>query len=101
VEAARVFAQSILREGGVSVERRIDFAFLTAVSRSPDPLEREVLTRLLHQNQSEYATSPLAARALVATGLAPLAMELDMTELAAWTGVARAILNLDEAVSRN
>jgi hypothetical protein len=35
VEAARVFAERILREGGPSAEQRLDFAFRLALSRTP------------------------------------------------------------------
>jgi hypothetical protein len=38
---------------------------------------------------------------LLAVGQAPAAPGVDPAELAAWTSVARVILNLHEAVTRN
>jgi hypothetical protein len=101
VEAARVFAQRILREGGASTGDRLDFAFRCAFSRRPDGVERQILADLLAQSMSECEASPDAARELVQTGLAPHAPDLDLLEQAAWTAVARAILNVSEAVTRN
>ena len=101
VEAARVFAERILREGGQTVDSRIDYAFLRAVSRRPDALERDLLGTLLRSSLEQYRSDPPAAQALVATGQSPPAMELNNPELAAWTAVARAILNMAETITRN
>ena len=42
-----------------------------------------------------------AAEKLVTMGEAPPAKDLDECELAAWTSVARAILNLHETITRS
>ena len=41
-----------------------------------------------------------AAKAVISSGFAPVETELDAAELAAWTGVARVILNLHETITR-
>src|SRR5207253_7078332 len=46
VEAARVFAERIVREGGQSVEDRLNWAFRQALSRRPRPEEVELLKEL-------------------------------------------------------
>jgi hypothetical protein len=38
---------------------------------------------------------------LVGAGLAPVPKDLDVVELAGWTSVARAILNLPEVITRS
>jgi hypothetical protein len=48
-----------------------------------------------------YAADEAAARALVATGAAPVPADLPAAELAAWTAVARAVLNQHETITRN
>ncbi len=101
VEAARVFAERILREGGDSTEARLQFAFRQTVSRMPDQLEATALTELLALNGRAYQANPDAARELVRIGLAPTAEDLDPAELAAWTAVARALLNMSETITRN
>ena len=96
-----VFAATILRDGGDSDQRRIKFAFQRAVSREPDPFQRDVLTTLLEESLEQYAADPKAAERLISTGQAPAAEGLDANRLAAWTVVARAILNMSETITRN
>jgi hypothetical protein len=100
LEAARAFGERILREGGDRTEARLTYAFRRATSRTPDDLERKLLTDLLEKNRQAYTANPEAARALVRTGLAPVPKDLDTVEWAAWTAVARALLNLSETNTR-
>lgn len=101
VEAARVFAERALRNGGSSDEVRLVWIYRSALSRMPNDQEREILTELLQKHRREYAADRAAAEKLVATGLAPVAKDLDAAELAAWTSVTRAVLNLHETINRN
>ena len=101
VEAARGFATRILREGGHSNYARIGFAFREALCRTPDAWERGKLTDLLIAARSEYRQAPETAKELIATGLSKTPADLDPIQLAAWTTVARTILNLHETITRN
>ena len=101
VEAARVFAERILRDGGPSVASRLRFAYARALSRRPSAAEERVLVDLLRRGRVAFARDPEAARRLVSTGQFPAAKGLPPAELAAWTQVARAILNLPELVTRS
>ncbi len=101
VEAARVFASRIVREGGGSVDACIEFAFRQALSRSPDDRERELIAGLYVDSREEYARAPERAVELITTGAAPLPEEMDAVELAAWTCVSRAMFNLNELITRN
>ena len=101
VEAARVFAERIVREGGKTDQQRFEFALLQAVSRAPDAAQRDVLAGLLEANRKHYADHPDAAKKLSSAGLAPAPSDIDPAELAAWTSVARAVLNMNETISRN
>ncbi|MFM1918838.1 MAG: hypothetical protein RLZZ303_472 [Candidatus Hydrogenedentota bacterium] len=100
VEAARVFAQRILEQGGQSLDARLDYAFERALSRRPEPEERELLAGLLESQRAHYASAPDAAVDFVTVGQAPLPAGIPAPELAAWTAVARAILNLHETITR-
>ena len=100
VEAARVFAQNIVRHGGKSLDARIGWAFEKALSRTPDPQERVILEMLYRRNLARFRASPDSARDLLAIGDAPAGTG-SAPELAAMTTVARAILNLHETVTRN
>jgi hypothetical protein len=101
VEAARVFAQRILTEGESQTQQRLDYAFRLAVSHRPDETQRRLLTRLLETRRQQFAHDPRAASQLIRTGSAPVARSMDLVELASWTSVARAILNMKETVTRN
>ena len=100
VEAARAFAARILGEGGKGARRRIDFAFRAALSRPPLPEERSVVERLLATHEREFAADPSGAAAFLRTGISPVPSGVDAVELAAWTGVARALLNKHEFLMR-
>lgn len=101
VEAGRAFAARILKEGGPTFETRAAFAFRTALTRSPSKAEVAILKKLFAQQRARYAGDRAAAEALLSTGDRPRAQELDVVEHAAWTQVARAVLNLHEAITRN
>ncbi|MCP4782974.1 MAG: DUF1553 domain-containing protein [Fuerstiella sp.] len=101
VEAARKFAERIVNQGGDSVESRVAFAIRQAVSRTAGDKEVEILGELYEQQLQEYAADKPAAEKLLATGLSPRDSSVELTQLAAWTDVARAVLNLNETITRN
>ena len=99
VEAARVFAEKIATQPG-NDSSRIEFAFHCAVSRTPDDLETRTLGEFLQGTRARFQGNPEAALELIRTGTAPVPAEFDPVELAAWTEVARALLNLSETITR-
>jgi len=103
VESARVLAASTMAESGdgATPSEIIDKMFLRAVSRRADAYERQLLTELLVSERRHFAAHLEAAREITAIGLAPTDAEADAQMLAAWTGVARAVLNMNETLSRN
>ncbi len=100
VEAARMFAQRILREGGTTSREQIVFAFRTATSRNPREEEITLLLNLLEQYRNDYTTRPEQAQALVSVGEFPRDANLDAGLHAAWTLIANLLLNLDESVTK-
>jgi hypothetical protein len=104
VEAARALALRVLREAGPDDARRIDYAMLLCVARPARPQERETLLGLLQSTRRRLADGWLNARE-VATGdpakLPPLPDGATPQDAAAWTVVARVLLNLDETISKN
>ncbi len=101
VEASRTFAETILRSSGSTTRDKLDWAFRRAVSRPIKPAEAEVLERLLQTHLDEYKSDATAANELLTVGAKPAPADLDKSELAAWTSVARTILNLHETITRN
>jgi hypothetical protein len=63
--------------------------------------ETAILVSLYRDHKSQYAAEPAAAAELSRVGDWQPPASLDAVELAAWTSVARAILNMHEAVMRN
>ena len=100
VEASRVFATRILVEAGDSTEDRLRFAFIEAISRFPSHEELDAFGKLLEQSRNEFREDANSARLLVSVGLQSPPEHLDRIELAVWTVVARAILSLNEAITR-
>jgi hypothetical protein len=101
VEAARVFAQHILKSGGRGAPQQLDWAFLRALSRKPTAQERDTLADLYRKSLARFKSSPADAIQLIHVGDAPVAKQEAPAELAAMTTVARAILNLHETITRN
>ena len=100
VEAARCFAQRILREGGTALSDQIEFAFRTATGRHPEPSEAELLAELYRQQRRYFAEHEPQARQLIQTGESPPDGQLDPIALAALTTVANTLLNHDEFVTQ-
>lgn len=100
VEAARAFAEMILRQPG-STRERLNFAFRRALSRPIESAEADVLESLLQAHLAEYEADAAAAKELLTVGARPAAGDLPPAQLAAWTSVARTILNLHEVMTRN
>jgi hypothetical protein len=102
VEAARVFAERLLTEGGKAAtdEQRIDRAFRTALARPAKDKEKASLSRFLTQQREEYRARAEDADKLTKLGTAPRPEGIDSVELAAWTSVCRVVLNLHETITR-
>lgn len=101
VEAARAFAARILKEGGGDTPARLTWAWRQALQRAPREDEVRVATALLEKHQAQYAQDAQAAGAILKVGLTPAPQDFAPAELAAWTSVARVILNLHETVTRS
>lgn len=100
VEAARVFAERIVAEGGATVEERVRWAWREALSRAPLPEEATILTALYEKQRGEFAANPDGAKAFVDVGEKPAPEGTDAVELAAWSSVSRTILNTHEMIYR-
>ncbi len=100
VEAARVFAERIIRQGGKADDERLAFAFRQALSRPPTSQELQILMSLRKKHSDEYTNDKQAADQFLGIGDRPKPNDVDSAELAAWTSVARVILNLPESIIR-
>ncbi len=99
VEAARVFAERLLGEKADDDRARLAAAFRLAMNREPKAKELESLASFLTKQRETYREAPEEATKLLSIGIAPKA-DLDATEHAAWTQVARVLLNAQETITR-
>ena len=96
-EAARGLAARVLREQRGSPSNRIDYAFRLCMTRGPHPAEKERLLQYYRaekeasENSDEKAHSYFPARGV--EGVEP-------SEAAVWVGLSRALLNLEEFITR-
>ena len=71
------------------------------LQRQPSAEEAKTLSTLLNKQLADYQKDTAAAEALLKKGAAPIAANLNKSELAAWTHVARVLLNLHETITRS
>ena len=100
LEAARVFAQRIMLEGGSDPARQVEFAFRVCLSRTPTLAERQRLISLYQEQLSSFASDTSSAEELLNQGSADRPASLDIRKLAAWMIVANVLLNLDETITK-
>ena len=100
IEAARVLAQRMIAEGGATPEQRIAWAFRRATCREPRADELKVLAAGLAKRNARFQQSAVEAAKILAVGETKADAKFNPVELAAYTGTANVLLNLDEVVTR-
>ena len=100
VEAARFLGSRMLGEGGDTVEEKVVFGFRLATGRRPSQQETELIKSVYGSELKRFRSNPAAAQRILQVGQSVLAAEADVSEQAAWTSVARMLLNLDEAITK-
>jgi hypothetical protein len=102
VEAARVLAQRTLGDANAaSDDAKLGNMFRRCTSRVPAAEELDALRQTLAAFRERYSNDAEGAASLVELGEAMTATDLDARELAAWTMIANALLNLDATISRS
>ena len=100
VEAARAFAERLMRRPAGAREDRVRHAYRAATGRQPTDEEASLLVGLLDEQREHFARHPDDAYALLRVGESTAPSELDPVELAATTMLTSAIMNLDATVTR-
>jgi len=101
VESARAFAARIISECNGDATKRITWACQQALQRQPSADEMKTISALFTKHLADYQKDTAAAEALLKTGAAPTPANLNKSELAAWTHVARVLINLHETITRS
>lgn len=95
LEAAQGLARRIIRDAASEADR-IALGFRCVIGRSPSAEESRVLLDFLHRAEKRLADKSLDATPLAGN----VGKDANASQLAAYATVARVILNLDEAFSR-
>jgi hypothetical protein len=107
VECARALALRLVKDGGSNDADRIAYAVRRCLSRDPKADEQKVLSSFLERQKQHFQQAgidpwPLLAGDEKAKQKVSSEMPAGTTanDLAAWTAVARVILNLDETITK-
>jgi hypothetical protein len=99
IEAAQALGRNMFKASD-SDAARMEFGLKAALCRPVQAQEIEVLLKLHEKAVAIFKTQPEAAKKMATEPLGALPEGLDMSQMAAWTVVANAILNLDEFLMR-
>jgi hypothetical protein len=99
IEAARVLAERVLKANGDTNEA-IRSAFKRVLAREPNADEMNVLKQAFEKQIKHFMNDAPAAQAILSVGSAPRDTALVAEQHAAVTAVCLAIMNLDEALTR-
>ncbi len=100
IEASRKFAERMVAEGGASAESRIEYGWKLALLERPAARQSAVVLKALRQFEAHYTMEPREAMDLLNQGDSPWNRSMNPAELAAYSGVASLILNMDEVVTK-
>jgi hypothetical protein len=100
VEAAQAMALRIVKEGGADEASRATFAFQLCTGRKPDKPELESLLKFWREQYQWFEDRTAAAVAVALADPKQLPADVNLHKVAAWAMVSRAILNLDETITK-
>ncbi len=100
VEAARHLAERMIKNGGATSNERLQYGFRLVTSQNPSPAELEVLQEAYTEDFQLFQKDEAAAQKLLQVGESPVQQGVDRVELAAYTSVARLLLNLNAAITK-
>ena len=96
MEAARFLAVRTLREAPPRWEDRLQHIYHLCLSREPGPTELSRFRRFFEHQRGIFQEEPKSVKDLAAGS----GSDLDALQVALWTTAARAVLNLDEFITR-
>jgi Protein of unknown function (DUF1549)/Protein of unknown function (DUF1553)/Planctomycete cytochrome C len=100
VETAQALALRVFKEGGATNRAKMIYAFRLCTGRKPDQFELQHLLALLRNQQVGFSGQTAAAVYVSSSDMNNLPENVDLHKVAAWTMVARVLLNMDETITR-
>ncbi len=100
VESARALAEHVLMAEIADDTGRLDAIFRRLLARRATDSEKTILLAAVIRSRGEFQADPDAAMKLLAIGESKRNEQLDSIEHAVWTSLALAVMNLDEALTK-
>ncbi len=100
IEACHAFGYRILTQATGTPKQRVAWAWQQALQRNPTPAELNALLNVYDKQHAIYKAEPKSAEAFLGIGDTKPLDKNDPIELAAWSHVARVLLNLHETIVR-
>ena len=100
VEAAQAMALRVLKEGGEDDRARARYAFRLCTGRTPTASELDKLLAFWKEQYNHFENDTADAVKVGSPDLAKMPAEVNLHKVAAWAMVSRAILNLDETITK-
>ena len=93
VEVSQALGRTLAAREGTT-EARLQLAFRRCLTRPPSPEEVALLTKFFETQKQRFASGELDPKLVAGDGPG------DLVERAAWTALVRALLNLDEMITK-
>ena len=93
-------ALRVLKEGGPDKPSRISYAFELCTGRKPTFSELENLLKYWQEEYDYFENRTAAAVHVAVSDLKQMPPDVNLHKVAAWAMVSRAILNLDETITK-
>lgn len=95
-EAAQALAIRAVSEAPPTWDDRLEYAFQLSLSRKPEAREKQRIAAFFDQQKNVFEKDPNSARLIAPNTI----VGVDPAELAALTTLGRALMNLDEFITR-
>ena len=100
VEAAQAMGLRVMREGGDDETARANYAFRLATARAPRAAELKALLAFCETQYRYFEDRTATALTVALTDPKAIPPDVNLHKAAAWAMVCRAILNLDETLTK-
>ena len=100
IEASRLLAERVIKEGGERIEDRLNYAFRLLSSRRLTEEELSLMEALYQEEYEKYLKDKAGAKELLQVGDYPRDTSLELPKVAALTVVANMMMNYDEVYTK-
>jgi hypothetical protein len=100
VEAAQAMALRVMKEGGGDDRSRATYAFRLCTGRMPDADEVNKLLQFWKEQLDYFEDRTATAASVALANPEKIPADVNLHKVAAWAMVSRAMLNLDETITK-